>query len=76
MGMPGGLEIARNLLAKCWISAHDEDKEKSGFSVAKLCISKYSVADVTKLVELERRGGKVGLDVRVLDCGQEALLKP
>ena len=76
MGMPGGLEIARNLLAKCWISAHDEDKEKSGFSVAKLCISKYSVADVTKLVEMERRGEKVGLDVRVLDCGQEALLKP
>ena len=76
MGMPGGLEIARNLLAKCWISAHDEDKDKSGVSVAKLAISKYTVADVKRLVEMEGRGAKVGLDVRILECGEEAFLKP
>ncbi|KAI4218384.1 MAG: hypothetical protein L6R40_008779, partial [Gallowayella cf. fulva] len=31
-GVPGGLEIARNLLAKTWISAHDEEKDSGGIA--------------------------------------------
>lgn len=49
-GMPGGLEIAKNLLAQVWISAHDEDKESSGLAVIKCTISKYSTADVQRLL--------------------------
>ena len=49
-GLPGGLEIARNLLARTWISAHDEDKENSGLAVTKITVNRYTVAEVRKLL--------------------------
>lgn len=73
--MPGGLAIAQNLLAKYWIGAHDEDKENSGLSVQQVKTKKYSAQEVKALVERDRRGGKLGVDVRALDCGEEMLIK-
>jgi hypothetical protein len=73
-GMPGGLEIAQNLLARCWVGAHDEDKESSGISVLKIVTQKHTVDEVRALVEKERRGRKVGVDVRALGCGEEMVL--
>lgn len=45
-GMPGGMTIARNLYARAWISAHDEDKLKSGISVKSMKIEKHNVGDI------------------------------
>ena len=74
-GLPGGLEIAQNLLAKCWISAHDEDKDSTGVSVSRTVTKKFGVKEVRDLVERERRGGKVGVDVRSMDVGEEIILR-
>ena len=71
-GLPGGIEIAQNLLAKCWIGAHDGDKDKSGVSTAKLAIKKYQVEEVRGMLAPGR--GKVRLDVRVLGVGEEMTL--
>ncbi|MCJ1305702.1 hypothetical protein MMC08_008518 [Hypocenomyce scalaris] len=74
-GLPGGLEIAQNLLAKCWIGAHDEEKETSGLSVGRVITRKYTVAEVKGMVEEGRKGGKVKVDVRALDCGESIVLR-
>ena len=74
--MPGGLAIAQNLLAKCWISAHDEEKESSGVSIKKIVTSKYTVEEVQALAEEGRKGGKAGVDVRNLECGEDMVVRP
>ena len=81
-GSPGGLEIARNLLAKCWISAHDEDKESTGVAVLKAVTRKYTACEVADLLECgnnsksDRRGGNVRVktDVRILAVGEHLTL--
>ena len=73
--MTGGIEIAQNLLAKCWISAHDEAKEDSGLAVKTIVAKRTPVEEVRELVERGRSGGKVGIDVRSLDSGEEMVLQ-
>ncbi|KAA6413047.1 MAG: hypothetical protein FRX48_02790 [Lasallia pustulata] len=73
-GLPGGLEIARNLFTRCWISAHDEDKEITGFSVGQVVTRKYAVEEVKKMVEEGRKGEKLKVDVRALACGESIVL--
>ena len=67
-GLPGGVEIARNLMARCWVSAHDEDKDNSGISVANVKVRKYNLSEVA---------GMVGETSKVvnLGVGEEVLLK-
>ena len=72
-GLPGGLEIARNLLARAWISAHDEDKKNSGISVSNVKTRKYSVDEVRAMVA--KVNTNVKTEVRVLDVGDEMVLK-
>ncbi|MCJ1480974.1 hypothetical protein MMC06_001130 [Schaereria dolodes] len=74
-GLTGGIEIAQNLLAKCWISAHDEAKEDSGLAVKTIVAKRTPVEEVRELVERGRSGGKVGIDVRSLDSGEEMVLQ-
>ena len=75
-GLPGGVEIVKNLMARCWIGAHDEDKENSGVSVLKIRMKKYSPGEVRELVSREwSGGGGGGCDVRTLDCGEELVMK-
>lgn len=75
-GLPGGVEIAKNLMARCWIGAHDEDKENSGVSVLKIRMRKYGLGEVRDLVRREwNGGGGGGCDVRALDCGEELVIK-
>lgn len=70
-GLPGGIEIAKNLMAKCWISAHDEDKENSGLAVMKVTMRKYTKEEVREMVSRE----SPNCDVRVLECGTEMTMK-
>ncbi|KAI9720564.1 MAG: hypothetical protein M1812_002744 [Candelaria pacifica] len=53
-GSPGGLEIAQSLLAKTWISAHDEEKRNGGIAVKSTYTKRYSADDVQRML----RGGE------------------
>ncbi|KAL9125895.1 MAG: hypothetical protein Q9217_004968 [Psora testacea] len=70
-GLPGGVEIARNLMARCWISAHDEEKDNSGISVANVKTRRYTTEEVGSLMSEE--GGFT--KVLKLDVGEEVILK-
>lgn len=71
-GLPGGVDIAKNLMAKCWISAHDEDKDNTGLSVKNVKIRKFAVGEVRELLWAEHVGS---VDVSNLAVGGEKLLK-
>lgn len=75
-GMEGGAKIARALLARTWISAHDEPKDDQGMSVKQLKVKRSEAADVRKALwagpegmSLRKRGWIC--DVRSLDVGKE-----
>ncbi|KAI9881982.1 MAG: hypothetical protein M1823_006300 [Watsoniomyces obsoletus] len=64
-GVPGGAEIARSLLAKYWISAHDEEKEVGGVSTKPVKRKRYATEEAQDLMmaadggDLHRKeGGK------------------
>lgn len=49
-GSPGGLEIAQNLYAQAWISAHDADKDNRGWAVKQTRIGQYAVDEVMRMI--------------------------
>lgn len=67
-GLPGGVEIAKSLMAKCWVGAHDEDKENSGLSVIRAATRKYTRAEVREMVGKETQ-------VEELGVGEELILR-
>lgn len=67
-GLPGGVEIAKSLMAKCWVGAHDEDKDNSGFSVIRAAIRKYTRTEVREMVGKETQ-------VEELGVGEELVLR-
>ncbi|OAK99879.1 hypothetical protein IQ06DRAFT_152297 [Phaeosphaeriaceae sp. SRC1lsM3a] len=50
-GSPGGLEIARSLYARAWISAHDADKDNRGWAVKQTRIGQFAVDEVMRMLE-------------------------
>lgn len=70
-GLPGGVEIAQNLMARCWVSAHDEDKDNSGLSVMQVKTRKYNTEEVIEMV----RNQCGSTSVVNLGAGQELVLK-
>ena len=68
-GFPGGVEIARSLMARCWVSAHDEEKDNTGISVANVTTRKYNLAEVGEMVD-------GGTKVANLTAGEELVLRP
>ncbi|KAM0803494.1 hypothetical protein BDR22DRAFT_801286 [Usnea florida] len=66
-GSPGGVEIAQNLMAKCWISAHDEDKDNTGLSVISVKTRKYKTEEVRAMLRQE-----LGSNVNVANLGPGA----
>ncbi|KAJ9634735.1 hypothetical protein H2204_006184 [Knufia peltigerae] len=80
-GMEGGAEIARALMARCWISAHDEQKEDRGVSVKALRVRRITAAAVRKHLWEGEQGAWLKqkgwiCDVRSLENGKEMLLGP
>ncbi|KAF2144602.1 uncharacterized protein K452DRAFT_223126 [Aplosporella prunicola CBS 121167] len=59
-GKPGGVEIASKLMARCWLSAHDEEKDNRGVSVRMLKVSKFNVEEVKKSLGNETRVARLG----------------
>jgi hypothetical protein len=76
-GFPGGLEIAQNLCAKTWISAHDGDKVTTGVASWSIKSRKWEREEVESVVSPrsdkfpERR---MGPEVLVLGTGEEVRL--
>lgn len=74
-GSPGGVQIARNLLARAWISAHDADKEDRGLSVKKIRKQKYTMEEIKTMLDSERARSKSKVrtetKVVILKSGQE-----
>lgn len=78
-GTEGGVQIARGLMARCWLSAHDEAKDDQGLSVKKLKLSRMSPEEVRRALwsgeegeDLRRKGWNC--DVRSLMAGQEMVI--
>ena len=75
-GASGGIQIARSLMARCWLSAHDEAKDDQGVSVKQLKIKRAAAEQVRKALwegedgEWLRQKGWT-CDVRSLDVGKE-----
>lgn len=70
-GLPGGVEIAQNLMARCWISAHDEEKENTGVSVMRTTIKKHTRDECQHMISRVRGD----TSVQTLGVGQEICLK-
>ncbi|KAI9792996.1 MAG: hypothetical protein M1833_000983 [Piccolia ochrophora] len=68
-GGPGGLRIAQSLLAQCWISAHDEDKEVGGIATRSCHTRKFGRDEVQKMVT--QGNGKRRTEVVILEVGQD-----
>ena len=74
-GFPGGVEIAQGLLAKVWLSAHDEDKIKSGISVKSIVTRKWRVEEVKEYLMRGERGIKgTKTEVGSLEVGGEMMI--
>lgn len=57
-GSPGGLEIAQNLFAKVWISAHDSEKNNRGWAVMQTRIAQYAASEIKGKLEKEHSNKK------------------
>lgn len=55
-GSPGGFEIARNLYARTWISAHDADKDNRGWAVKQTKIGQYAIDAVKTMLDEDKDG--------------------
>lgn len=76
-GFPGGLEIVQNLFAKAWISAHDGDKDVSGFANNKIKIDKYPREEVESVISPRSEkfpDRRIGTQAVILDSGEETTL--
>lgn len=78
-GFPGGAEIAQNLLARAWISAHDGDKDTRGFASKKIETTRWEKEAIEEVVsprkaEFEKMGRNEGTEVVVLASGEELRL--
>lgn len=80
-GMDGGADIARALMARCWISAHDEEKDDRGLSVKRLRVKRITAKEVRRALWegeegewLKKRGWTC--DVRSLDVGTDMVVGP
>ncbi|EXJ91192.1 hypothetical protein A1O1_04301 [Capronia coronata CBS 617.96] len=79
-GVQGGAELARSLMARCWISAHDEVKDDHGLSVKKLRVKRVTADEATEYLWegeygkwLQGRGWTC--NVRSLDVGKEMVIR-
>lgn len=52
-GFPGGMDIAKRLSAKYWISAHDEVKDNKGWSIAMLKSRPYTIDEAQDILDDE-----------------------
>lgn len=73
-GFPSGVEIAQNLLARCWISAHDGDKTTRGIASSRIMTTTFGREEIEEVVSPRSEKfpeQRVGTEVVVLGIGEE-----
>ncbi|KAF1970395.1 hypothetical protein BU23DRAFT_538109 [Bimuria novae-zelandiae CBS 107.79] len=73
-GSPGGLQIARSLYARAWISAHDADKNNRGVSVLQTRIGKFAVDKIESMFsqgQEDKRRSLTPIKLVTLASGEE-----
>lgn len=70
-GLPGGIEIARNLLPRVWIGAHDERKVVAGMLTRGIERTDFLAEEVQGSLE----GGRVRTVVLTLEGGMEVWVR-
>lgn len=75
-GAAGGMDIAKALMARCWISAHDELKDDRGVAVKKLKLQQTQAEEIRRelLGNVDNRSNGWMCDVRSLDVGKTITL--
>jgi hypothetical protein len=76
-GFPGGLEIAQNLCARAWISAHDGEKDTKGIATKKIVVKKYDREEVESVISPRSEkfpNKRTGTEAVVLKPGEEIVL--
>jgi Beta-lactamase superfamily domain len=76
-GFPGGLEIAQNLGARAWISAHDGDKDIKGLATKKIVVEKFEREEVESVISPRSEKfphRRIGTEAVVLQPGEEIRL--
>lgn len=73
-GIDGGMQIARSLMARVWLSAHDEAKDDRGLSVKKLKVKRATAEEVRRQLWQSEQGNGWVCDVRNLRNGAEMLI--
>lgn len=68
-GVPGGVEIANKLMAKCWVGAHDEVKDTSGVSVMRVRRRRFDKEEVEEEVGKGTKVEKLGVGAEVVLIG-------
>lgn len=64
--MPGGVEIAKKLMVKCWVGAHDEVKDNSGVSVMRVRTRRFEKVEVEEVVGSGTKVEKLGVGAEVV----------
>lgn len=79
-GTRGGVNIAWGLMARCWMSAHDEAKDDQGLSVSRVRVARAGPVEVKRALcsgeegeWLRQRGWNC--DVQSLEVGAEKVLR-
>jgi hypothetical protein len=75
-GIDGGMQIARSMMARVWLSAHDEAKDDRGLSVKRLKIKRASAEEVRRQLWRSEMGKGWTCDVRNLRNGAEMFIGP
>jgi hypothetical protein len=74
-GPTGGIALAKKLMARCWVGAHDEEKVKGGAAVQLLRTDRVKLEEVRRALGGDRDGkGGWKCDVRTLGVGEEMVL--
>ena len=74
-GFPGGVEIAKNLQPKVWISAHDEDKDLKGVSSKAVKTIKFTTDEIRAMLKGQAEGASRAIcpntEVLCLGAGED-----
>ena len=60
------MEIAKKLMAKCWVGAHDEVKDNSGVSVMRVRTRRFEKVEVEEVVGSGTKVEKLGVGGEVV----------
>ena len=74
LGPRSALPLCNLLHPKVWVATHDEDKEARGLVARVIKRKRWSVRELRDKLAQEEKGVGRGVEVRVLESGEEVML--